>query len=324
MDVHLWGVRGSLPAPAAPDTVEKKIKYAIGNFLSAGNLHSNQIDSFVKTLPPHLSSGFGGNTACIQVSSGTQNLIIDAGSGIRSLGEKLMGGACGEGKGKVHILMTHFHWDHIIGLAFFVPIFVPGNEVHFYAVQPDLEQNIRMIFTKPFFPVAFESLGAKVFFHRLEPRKIKSLEGFNVTPYQLDHPDPCWGYKIQREGKTFSYCVDSETTRVSTKDMGLDLPLYQDVDLLIFDAQYTLVEASERVHWGHGAAPFGIDIAIREGVKKILFAHHDPAASDEKIFSAEEQTREYVNACLRNAKSQGLEIMPFQWEFAREGMVVKV
>src|SRR5690606_23912279 len=135
--------------------------------------------------------------------------------------------------------LTHFHWDHLIGLPFFIPIFIPGNKIHFYAPHDDLEENIRLMFRKPNFPVEFENLGAQIFFHKLEPRKTRKFWDMNVTPYQLDHPYPCWGYKIEKNGKIFSHCVDSAMTRVSREDLGDDLPLYQDADIALMDAQYT-------------------------------------------------------------------------------------
>jgi len=90
------------------------------------------------------------------------------------------------------------------------------------------------------------------------------------------------GYRIENGGKVFSHCVDTECTRVSREELGEDLPLYQNVDLMLFDAQYTLMESIERVNWGHAAASLGLDIAMREGVKRVLFMHHDPASTDEK------------------------------------------
>ena len=143
-----------------------------------------------------------------------------------------------------------------------------------------------------------------------------------VTPYQLDHPDPCWGYKFENEGRTFSHCVDSECTRVSREQLGEDLPLYQNVDLMTFDAQYTFLEAAEKINWGHSSGPIGIDLAIRERIKRILFIHHDPAASDTKIAEAEIQTREYYEAAIRNAKKSGKDIHEVAWSFAHESMEV--
>ena len=320
MKVKLWGVRGSIPSPMLPDRVEDKIRQTLVKYddFKSKNQGSS-VDGFLKSLKPWERSGWGGNTACCEVISGDQQLIIDGGSGIRKLGENMLAGPCGKGQGKVHLLFTHFHWDHVIGLPFFVPFFIPGNEIHCYSVSEGLEETIRLMFKKPNFPVPFERLGANIHFHQIDGRKPLKFGDMEVTPYQLDHPDPCWGYKFENEGKVFSYCVDTEGTRVSQKEMGADLPLYQGVDLMIFDAQYTFVEATERVDWGHATAPIGLDIAIREKIKKIMFIHHDPSASDEKVAQAEQQTRAYYEQKRDVAKQMGLPFFEVDWAFAVEG-----
>lgn len=320
MKVKLWGVRGSLPTPIMPEKEEIKLRNMLNQFVDyqskGGSLN---VDEFLSTIPRHKIQGFGGNTACVQVSSEKQTLIIDGGSGIRRLGEILACGPCGAGQGEVHILMTHFHWDHLIGIPFFIPIFIPGNKIHIYSVQDDAEESFRTLFKKPNFPVPYEYLGADIIYHQLEPRKQIEFEDLKVTPYELDHPDPCWGYKIEHNEKIFSYCVDSEGTRVSQSDLGPDLPLYQGVDLMVFDAQYSFLEAAERIDWGHSSAPIGLDIAMREGVKRMLFVHHDPAATDDHIASIEEQTQNYYKTQLRVAKKQNKEVSEVDWHFAHEG-----
>lgn len=319
LKVKLWGVRGSLPTPTHPDDIVQRLIQAIDGYSKQPR---TDVASFVEALPISAGGGYGGNTACVQVSSAKQDLIIDAGSGLRGLGDVLMRGPCGQGKGKVHLFFTHFHWDHVIGLPFFVPIFIPGNEIHIHAVQPELEDCVRQIFKKPFFPVPFEGLRSKIEFHRLEPRHTIEVGDVTVAPYQLDHPDPCWGFRVESGGKAYAHCVDTEGTRMSEADLGADLPLYRNADLVLFDAQYTLIEAVEKMNWGHSAALIGIDIALRENIKQILFAHHDPGASDEKIADAQRQTEEYVQAFRAHAKVSGRSLPTLKWGFAREGQVI--
>jgi len=261
---------------------------------------------------------------CVEVATETCQIIIDGGSGIRPLGHRLMGGPSGMGKAEIHILFTHFHWDHLIGLPFFVPLFIPGNKIHVYSVQDDLETVFHTVFKKPYFPVPFESLGADIIFHRLEPRKQQTIGDIKFTPYQLDHPDPCWGYRFEHRGKVYSHCVDTECTRISQEDLGPDLPLYQNVDVMVFDAQYSLLEATEKINWGHAAATFGLDLAMREGIKKIFFVHHDPAASDSKVHEAESQSREYYEARLKSSRELGKPLHEVEWSFAIEGLKIQV
>jgi phosphoribosyl 1,2-cyclic phosphodiesterase len=324
MKIKLWGVRGSLPAPHPPEIIEARLIRGLESFLANGRAGFADVREFVQTLPPEASGGYGGNTACIEVTRGQKSIIIDAGSGVRRVSEKLMAGEFAAGRGEAHLFFTHFHWDHLIGLPFFVPIFIPGNIIHLYAVQPELEQCIRALFKKPFFPVPFEALGATIKFHRLEPRKPIEVNGMMITPYQLDHPDPCWGYRVEADGKAYAHCVDTECTRVKPEDLGPDLPLYKNADLVLFDAQYTLLEAVEKMNWGHSAAPIGLEIALREGAKMILFAHHDPGASDEKIADAARQTREYMESHRAKMSGTVSSLMNLNWAFAREGQVIEI
>ena len=234
MNVKIWGCRGSLPTPHTPQYLRKKSKVLLEKFENFKKENSSgDAEQFLEAQPRHEVEGWGGHTACVQVTTENASIIIDGGSGIRRLGEELMAGPCGMGKGEVHILMTHFHWDHLIGLPFFVPIFIPGNKIHIYSVQDNAEESFRTLFTKPNFPVPYDVLGAEIIYHTLEPRKMIEFGDVQVTPYQLDHPDPCWGYKFQHDAKIFSYCVDTEGIRVSRKDLGDALPLYEDVDLMI-------------------------------------------------------------------------------------------
>ncbi len=330
MKIKLWGVRGSLPAPLPPDYMKKKLTSLLENYESyiqqnpKDNKGKPRVESFLAQQSEYVLGGYGGHTTCIQVSTHKTNVIIDCGSGIRRYGDSLMGGPCSLGRGEVHILLTHFHWDHLLGLPFFVPIFIPGNKIHFYAVQEDLEERIRSMFCKPNFPVPFERLGSQIHFHPLAAREPFVLGDLTLTPYQLDHPDPCWGFRFESGGKVFSHCVDTEGIRMSRQDLGPDLPLYSETDLLIFDAQYSFLEASEKVDWGHASAPIGIDLGIREKVKKMVFIHHDPSASDEKIQMIEQQTRDYHQSCLRMAQEQKRELHSLEWCFGREGMVFEL
>jgi phosphoribosyl 1,2-cyclic phosphodiesterase len=207
-------------------------------------------------------------------------------------------------------------------LPFFTPIFIPGNKIHVYAVQDDLESVFQTVFKKPYFPVPLDQLGAKIEYHRLPPRKSFNIGDLKITPYQLDHPDPCWGYRFENEGKVYSHCVDTECTRVTPAQLGPDLALYQNVDLMIFDAQYTLMETIEKVNWGHAAASLGLDIAMREGVKQVLFMHHDPASTNEKIAAAEAQAKQYYDHQVKTSRKAAIPFHEVKWSFAHEGQII--
>lgn len=321
--VRIWGARGSLPSPLPPSVVRERLQARLEDFFAAGNSQPGQISSYVTNLPDYKLSGFGGNTVCVEVLSDKCNLIIDAGTGIRELGLHLAN-SNQRNRSVHHIFFTHFHWDHIMGLPFFEPLFSANANVHFYAVQRELRDIVTMVFKKPFFPVPFESLQAQIHFHQLIPREPYQLGDLTITPYLLDHPDPCWGYRIHNGHKVYSHCVDTECARVSRKDLANDLPLYTDVDLMCFDGQYTLQEATLKAGWGHAAATIGLDLAIREKVRKIVFLHHDPSTSDFQIHRRREQTLLYFTNLLEELKNSGKEIHDLQWEFGIEGMEFEV
>lgn len=326
MKMKIWGVRGSLPVPLEPQDIEKRLKAALEGFFEKGFRAKEDVELYLSQLPQEKKGGYGGNTPSCEVFTENTSIIIDGGSGIRRKGYELMEGPCGKGKGEIHLFMTHFHWDHIIGIPFFAPVFVPGNRIHVYSVQPDAQKTIRLLFTKPQFPISYEALGADFIFHTLEPRKPMQIGELIITPYRLDHPDPCWGYKITDGQRVLSYCVDTECTRASRKDLKDDLPLYQRVNTMIFDAQYTLMESIVKGTWGHSAATMGLDIALREGIEKVVFTHHDPAADDDNVAKAQRQTNEYLEYALRHVSSGNLHVhvKRVEWFFAQEEMVVTV
>ena len=293
-------------------------------FFNAGYRDISDISKYLESLGSSHLGGYGAATTCAEVRSPKNRMIIDGGSGIRSLSEQIMSGKAGTGKGPFHIFMTHFHWDHVIGLPFFVPHFLPGVQVHFYAVQENLEPLIRGIFQKPYFPVPFESLAADIHFHILEPRKPMQLDDMTITPYMLDHPDPCWGFRVECGKKVYAHCVDTEGTRVSREALGPDLPLYQGVDLMYYDAQYTFPELAEKANWGHSASQVGLDIAFREGIKQVLFAHHDPGATIQQVQDLKRQTLEYYDWRLTSAKENDEVMNSVRWDFAYEGLSVKL
>jgi phosphoribosyl 1,2-cyclic phosphodiesterase len=319
MRIKFWGVRGSLPTPYQPGAMINKIATALDRFFEMGFDRREQIHEYLRHETNEHLQGYGGNTMCVEVNGENTQLIIDGGSGIRQLGCEMMKGPCGKGKGEVHILMTHVHWDHIMGLPFFTPLFIPGNKIHIYGVEQTAEDMFRELFKKPYFPVSVEMLGSTIIYHRLKPRTVVTIGEFSVAPYRLDHPDPCWGYRIDDGKNAYAHCVDTEGTRISRKALGEDLPLYQGVDLMTFDAQYTILEKYERINWGHSSSVLGIDLAMRENIKTVAFVHHDPAASDEKIAELEQLTRRYYNDFINHSLAMGYASPEVKWDFGIEG-----
>lgn len=317
MRLKIWGSRGSIPSPLTPSELDQKIEQNLRQFCASPYYANKDAAGFMSKDRLAKMPSFGGNTTCVELKA-EKSLIIDGGSGLRLLGNHLMAGDCGKGKGEVHIYMTHFHWDHLMGIPFFVPIFIPGNQIHFYSVDPNLEEAIKLIFTKPYFPVPFAALGAKIHFHQIPAREKTQIQGFDVVPYKLDHPDTCWGARISHGGKAYAHVVDNEGKRVSRDDLGEDLPLYQNIDLMYFDAQYGFDDLLKRIDWGHSSAFIGMDIAFREKIKKVIFTHHDPMASDESLRQMISIDEEYYQA------QRSLFDHDFDWQFANDEMEVEI
>lgn len=318
--IKFWGTRGSLPSAPLPSENYYHLESVLRGFFAAGYREAMQIPKFLGEEELPVIGGYGSATQCIEVDSPRAQIIIDGGSGIKDLASKIMSGGGGRVKGPFHIFMTHFHWDHIIGLPFFPAHFTPGVHIHYYAVQTDLEKHIRQVFERPYFPVEFEKLSAKIHFHIIEPRKPLQIDDMTITPYRLDHPDECWGFKIKSGNNVYAHCVDTEATRVSREELGEDLPLYQGVDLMYFDAQYTLPELSEKANWGHSAAQVGLDIAMREGIQQVYFGHHDPNASIQHIKELKRQTQDYYN--WRKSHPSEMGPVEVKWDFAYDGLEV--
>lgn len=323
MHVKLWGVRGSLPSPMTPDQIRERFVALLKDFEMFSKANPGlTAESFLQSYPSQYTGGYGGNTSCGEVTYGSSRLIIDAGSGIRNLSDHLL--SLQPQPSEFHIYFTHFHWDHLIGLPFFVPMYMKGKTIHIYGVHDDLEACIRGMFKKPQFPVPFEVVQERVKFHKLQPRTPHQIGELTITPYELDHPDPCWGIRIEAGGKSLAWAVDNECIRATSDQLGNDVGLYKNADVMVFDAQYTFDQALEKMSWGHASGPIGIDLALREGIKQVLFIHHDPGATDNMIRAAEQETLQYFEEIMRARQKSGLGTAHLRWHFACEGEKIKI
>ena len=147
MRVRLWGTRGSIPSPTTSKAIEGKVRTALSLAAeqSVDLTNPYALNAFVEGLPFAVRGTAGGDTACIEVRSADNLLILDCGSGMRRLGVDLMQQEFGRGKGVAHIFLSHTHWDHIMGWPFFTPGYVPGNKIFIYGVPSDIEQRFRVL-----------------------------------------------------------------------------------------------------------------------------------------------------------------------------------
>ena len=151
-------------------------------------------------------------------------------------------------------------------------------------------------------------------FHKLNLHEKNIVNGFTVTPYQTDHPDPCYGFRIEKNGKVYAHAVDNEATRLTRAQLGRDAGLYENADLVYFDAQYDEADMDKKLGWGHGTSMRGFEVCAEFKVKRILFAHHDPSFSIEDSWRQQHKTEEIYK--------QRYAHLDLPWSFAYEGQIV--
>ena len=185
MYVKFWGTRGSIPAPISSEDIQSKIQQVLQGAAGLKLADDNVLNRYLERLPFTLKSTVGGNTPCIEIRSGDQVLIIDAGSGIRLLGLDLLEQGFAKGHRTADILITHTHWDHIHGLPFFRPAFIPHNRFTFYSPFEDLADRLSRQQQAPFFPVPLTYLSAMLEFETLAEeawRQIGNFRSLSVAP----------------------------------------------------------------------------------------------------------------------------------------------
>jgi phosphoribosyl 1,2-cyclic phosphodiesterase len=230
----------------------------------------------------------GGNTACLEVTAGDTHIILDAGTGLRVLGDERM--APGAPRDAT-ILLSHLHWDHVAGLPFFTPVYVPGHKVEIASgpngVLP-LADAIRALFRAPFFPVPFDALGGQVTTRELRANDRFTVGDITVTMAKLNHPDPVYGYRLDHAGQSIVYATDTE--HFACVDPTLQR-LAAGADILIYDAQYTPEEYPAKVGWGHSTWQAGAELARAAGVPQLVLFHHDPGRTDAQLAAIEREAR---------------------------------
>lgn len=309
MRVKFWGTHGSVPSPLSNDQVRLKVREILlraGRELDQDALDlgsEESVGAFIDRLPLHLRGTYGGNTSCVEVRNSSNDfLIIDAGTGLRALGGELMKGVFGQGQGVGHLLMSHFHWDHIQGFPFFLPAYIAGNHLTVWGDATGTEgerYDLRRVFeeqqSQPFFPVGLEVMSAALdFLPIVDPLDL--YEGrFRVRTMELDHPGVSRAFRIEAEGASFVYASDAEYKRGDAQSLKPFVDFFQGADALVFDAQFSVVESLfDKRDWGHSAAPMGVEIACAAGVKTLILFHHDPRSEDEGICATLQNSRDYA------------------------------
>lgn len=271
MKVTFWGVRGSIPSPG-PKTVR-----------------------------------YGGNTTCIEVRSDADELIIlDAGTGIFPLAQSLLSRL----PVSANVFITHSHWDHIHGLPFFVPFFIPGNSIRIHGAfdvvsGQGVEQVMGVQLQYSYFPIREAELKARIEYRNMAIGETVVVGDATVTSTLLNHPVIDYGYRIECNGRSVFFTGDHEPwsniyelddegypeyqAMVDENQRRMDEAI-QGVDALIVDCSYTAAEYVAKKGWGHSTFDYAIALARRTGVKRLICTHHEPTRSDdelERVFAEE-------------------------------------
>jgi phosphoribosyl 1,2-cyclic phosphodiesterase len=241
---------------------------------------------------------YGGNTSSIElVTDAGLRLLIDLGTGATELAKTLMGGEFGKGQGKLPILLTHTHLDHIQGLPFFTPFFIRGNEIRILGANPSsglaLESTLQNQLAPHYSPLnGLENLAAGVSIETFAHGDTFTVPGYEITSAAVPHGS-MWttGFRITADGKIVTILSDVE---YPTPDDPLPdaLALARDADLLIHDAMHADHDYDLRRGWGHSPARAGVIVAERAGAKKLALFHHNPDATDDMIDEVVQRTAE--------------------------------
>jgi phosphoribosyl 1,2-cyclic phosphodiesterase len=274
--IRFWGTRGSIPTPG-PNTVR-----------------------------------YGGNTACVEVrdSSGAL-LILDAGTGLRELGINLMD-ANGSKPFNIDLILSHLHWDHIQGIPFFRPAYVPNSTMRILGPQQTrtMKDLLGLGMDDPFFPVDLDDLPAKLEIGEMHDGSDERIGAYRVRAASIFHPSPALAYRIEANGRTLVYATDTEDP-FSGKPNPV-IPLADGADTLIHDAQF--LPSDFKKTWGHSTIDAAIEVAAKARVKRLVLYHHDPDRSDDAL--------DHIGRDAQRAGRErlaGLEVV-----VAREGLELEV
>jgi phosphoribosyl 1,2-cyclic phosphodiesterase len=297
MKARFWGTRGSIPTPGKSTVL------------------------------------YGGNTPCVEIRLHRNQLVIlDAGTGIRNLGDSLI--ATGESV-TAFLLISHPHWDHVQGFPFFKPAFISGNELTIIGGQfrdVNLRRMIADLMDKVYFPIQLNELKATIDFHPIKEEVVKIFDA-TLTSCYVNHPSFAIGYRLDVGERSLVYISDNEpfdreVARSLRNVEKVIVDKYSEskgdpnqrvfdfargADILIHDSTYTPEEYVNHVGWGHSHYLFSLKVAAEAGVRKLVLFHHEPTRTDAQIDEIlrtcrkEIRTRNYKFECVAAAEGMELE-----------------
>ena len=229
--------------------------------------------------PERAYARYGGNTSCVQLDLGGEQVILDAGTGMRGLGRQLLE----QGKRNATLLLTHVHWDHTAGFPFFQPVYSESCAMQIMAGGLQPTRGIREVLSgqmaAPNFPVPLDALHADLRFQDFTAGDSFALsKTVGVKTARLNHPDGATGYRVEYAGKALCYVTDTEHTPGKPDEHVLSL--IEGADLVIYDSTYTDSELPSRIGWGHSTWQEGVRLCRQAEAKRLAIFHHDPDHDD--------------------------------------------
>lgn len=296
MLVRFWGTRGSLPVALSGKGSREKVFKALQAANGRSFTNDDEINTFIDDeLPFPVRSGYGGNSSCVQIETGdNEHIICDMGSGLREMAQSMMSKHGPSNPQTYNIFMSHPHWDHIMGLPFFTPAYIPGNKLRIYGCHSTIEEALRKQQEDPCFPVHFDFFASDIEIIKLEPEKTYEIGGASVRAIKQPHHGDSYGYRFENDGKAVVYSTDGEHKLEDQDETDCFVEFYKDADLLIFDAMYTMAEMiSVKEDWGHSSNIIGVDLCHQAGVKHYCMFHHEPIYDDATLQKVLEETLRY-------------------------------
>ncbi len=234
---------------------------------------------------------YGGNTSCVSVEIGEKLLIFDAGSGIRPLGNTLV-----NYPGEILIFLTHLHWDHIQGLLFFTPLYLPGRLLNLQTPERKMKSLEKIAGVDGLhFPLKPYQIGSIIAINRRDPVRELRAQGIRFRRKPVNHPGICDGFRLEYDGRVLVYIPDNEIDPPYPKKIEWEslVEFCQGADVLIHDAQYLPSDMPFKRGWGHSQVSQTCELAHAAGVKQLVLFHHDPTRSDDALDAIQKNARQW-------------------------------
>jgi phosphoribosyl 1,2-cyclic phosphodiesterase len=318
MKVRFWGVRGSCPTPLSTPDIQAKIISVVNRIKLPDIKDKSSREKFLSKLPIDIFGTTGGNTSCVEIRlSDNSMIILDCGTGLLGLYQRLIERSEIDNINEYHIFISHFHYDHLMGIPYFVPFFQKNKTINFYSPYVNMEKILRNFLRKPYHPVGFEVFAAKVNFITLNKEPIRVGSG-EINWIKRTHPDGTIAYGITEGDRRVIYSTDTELEEKNFKMTRKNKKFFYGADMIILDSQYTLEESIEKISWGHSSFSMAIEFAQIFKIKGLYLFHHEPSNNDEKVLKIEKMARNYQSHLLKRQKHK------LHIELAREGVNVEI